>query len=219
MNDRPELDSFDRALLTELRHTAAQRRHEDARRSRVRPLRRRIVAGGVGVAGVAATVLGVSALNPAAAYTVKQTPTGTVVIRIHQLRDSPGLERALARDGITAHVDYRASATTDPSMQPTLTDLHQGDASGTTSSSVTSGGATAGSSCGGLQTMPLSTSLRGHDLLITIPQDSVLHHDNADLKIQTAGSLHDHVAGLNVSFTLNGQNCRVGTISAEAAPH
>ena len=49
-------------------------------------------------------------LRPDAAFAVERHPDGDVVITVMKLADSAGLERALAREGITAEVTYDSDA-------------------------------------------------------------------------------------------------------------
>ena len=98
-----EFDSFDRALLTELRQVAAE-----PAAARVRRTRKRWAYVGTGVAAAAVTAFGLTSLGSPAAYAVDETGDGDIVITIHELDDADGLEQALADHGIEADVDYQS---------------------------------------------------------------------------------------------------------------
>ncbi|HWM74424.1 MAG TPA: hypothetical protein VNQ53_11820 [Nocardioides sp.] len=105
-----ELDSFESALLTELRAHVADRPVPDTvtEPTRSRPHYRRWAAG-LAVAAAAATAFVVgSAGGPATspAYAVAQEADGDVVVTIHRLEDSEGLEAALHEKGIDAEVSF-----------------------------------------------------------------------------------------------------------------
>jgi hypothetical protein len=105
-----ELDSFESALLTELRAHVADRPLPETvpEPTRSRPHYRRWAAG-LAVAAAAATAFVVgSAGGPAVgpAYAVAQEADGDVVVTIHRLEDSEGLEAALHEKGIDAEVSF-----------------------------------------------------------------------------------------------------------------
>lgn len=103
------LDTFEQSLLTELRqHVAARTSHRAA--TRTTPRRRWTVglAGG-GLATAAAVVaisLDVGVARPSAAYAIEPQRNGDVVVTVYHLSDASGLERALAANGVDAHVSY-----------------------------------------------------------------------------------------------------------------
>lgn len=105
----PTLDTFESALLTELRAHVTERVAPGPKR---RPVGRRIaaLAAAAAVAGVAAT--GVVGLGPDAAFAVERSAGGDVVVTVIRLSDADGLERALAQEGVTAEVTYDAAAET-----------------------------------------------------------------------------------------------------------
>ena len=98
------LDTFEQSLLDELR------RHVAARNRPVRATRRTVavVAGGIAAAGATAIAIsvGTSVVGSTAAYAVESQPDGDVVVTVHDLSDASGLERALAANGVDAHVSY-----------------------------------------------------------------------------------------------------------------
>lgn len=104
------LDTFETALLAELRREVAEhpaptpvpRRH---------PRRRLKVAAAAVVAAAAATVAAVGltphgAPTAAPAFAVDANPDGSVGLVIHRLDDADGLEAALAEHGIDATVHF-----------------------------------------------------------------------------------------------------------------
>lgn len=108
-----ELDHFESALLGELRQHVATRPAPTPVPER--PRRGRRVAVGIAAAAAAATAYvvvspGGPAVSPA--YAVDQQSDGDVVVTIHRLEDSDGLEAALRDLGIDADVDYDPGTTT-----------------------------------------------------------------------------------------------------------
>lgn len=103
------LDTFERNLLTELRHHVAARTSVGAVTGS-RPRRRWTVAiAGGGLASTAAAaviVLGLGAASPDAAYAVQSRPDGAVVVTVFDLSDAAGLQGALAAKGVRAEVSY-----------------------------------------------------------------------------------------------------------------
>jgi len=219
----PELDSFDRALIGELRLAVAQRAATPLRRPRRRAS---LTVGGIAAATVAA--FGISAMLPgAAAYAVDRTATGDITITIHHLDDADGLEKALAGYGIEANVDYDASSTNlgpAPSgVSPQA--LPDGESVGLTSAGSASASASAGiegsdapdssSPCGDFADLP-KTAMNGDDYVITIPADSPILNADSVLEITTSGDLADAFAGLQVDYTVNGVKCGFGSVQAGA---
>ncbi len=103
----PSLDHFETALLGELKEHVATR--PAGTPVRERPRRRKRVAVGIAAAAAAATAYvvvspGGPAVSPA--YAVSQEADGDVVVTVHRLEDSEGLERALAEHGIEADVSF-----------------------------------------------------------------------------------------------------------------
>ena len=109
MSNTDQLDTFETALLAELRREVAE--HPAPAQALRRPPRRRlnVVAAGA-VATAAATVLavGLSGGGPTAspAFAVTADPDGSVNIVIHRLADADGLEGALAEHGLDATVHF-----------------------------------------------------------------------------------------------------------------
>jgi hypothetical protein len=104
-----ELDPFEAALLTELReHVAARPATETVV---AEPARHHWGRWATGLAVAAATATAVVIASPGGpgaspAYAVDEDSDGDVVVTIHRLEDSVGLEAALAEHGIDADVSY-----------------------------------------------------------------------------------------------------------------
>ena len=113
---RTPLDSFESALLAELRTHVAERpaRQLEPRRPRGRRVRR--LAVGAVAAGLAASVVGVVGLGghggASPAYAVELDGDGDVVVTVHRLDDAAGLEEALRAKGVDADVSYDPDGTT-----------------------------------------------------------------------------------------------------------
>lgn len=105
---RPTLDTFESALLAELRTHVTERVASGPPR---RPIGRRIAALAA-AAAVAVVATGVVGLRPDAAFAVERQAGGDVVVTVIKLSDADGLERALAKEGVTAEVTYDATAVT-----------------------------------------------------------------------------------------------------------
>jgi len=105
------LDTFESALLTELRqHVAAHPVHETAPAPAPHRRRRGRLAVGLAVAAAAATAFVVASPGgpgTCPAYAVDQDADGDVVVTIHRLEDSAGLEAALRDHGIDAEVSFQ----------------------------------------------------------------------------------------------------------------
>jgi hypothetical protein len=112
---RTTLDSFESALLVELRAEVTKR----ATAGRP-PVRRRMATLAAAAAVTTIAVVGVVTQRPDAAYALDRMADGDIVVTIHELSDSDGLERALAREGVVAEVTYDAT-----SLVPS--DLYSGD--------------------------------------------------------------------------------------------
>lgn len=100
------LDSFEQALLTELRDTA-----ESAASAQISRSRRRMGAGAAAAAAAVAGAFGISSLVSAPAFAVDAQDNGDIVVTINEFSDAEGLEAALADLGITAEVQYGGEAT------------------------------------------------------------------------------------------------------------
>ncbi len=115
MNTHPAhprpLDHFESALLTELREHVATRPAPEVVADPPRRHRRRWAVG-VAVAAAAATAVVIASPGgPGAspAYAVSESADGDVVVTIHRIEDSAGLEAALREHGIDADVSFQPS--------------------------------------------------------------------------------------------------------------
>jgi len=225
MTTRPELDSFENALLGELRSAVGARTAPPVRRHRLPIAAAAVLAGAIAITG------GTTLLRPDAAFAVTEQSDGDIVITLHRLDDTEGLERALASHGITADVNYDApdqqalpaptgeplrvvpdDVTTNPDGSQSLTTDQQG--------TVTAPGdvpADWGQECG-FGSNPLTTEIKGSDYVITIPEGSVLREPGNTLEITSSGNLDDKWAGLMVNYTADGLPCGIGTVEASAVP-
>jgi hypothetical protein len=112
-----DMNSFETALLDELRTIVTERGEQRARHPLAGRLRRpSLIAVPLGVAGAAAAVVvGFGALSGAtAAYAVTTASGGDVVVMINSLSDASGLQSALRADGIDAIVNYDANGPSTP---------------------------------------------------------------------------------------------------------
>ena len=218
-----EFDSFDRALLTELRQVAAE-----PAAARVRRTRKRWAYVGTGVAAAAVTAFGLTSLGSPAAYAVDETGDGDIVITIHELDDADGLEQALADHGIEADVDYQSDGlgsgiAIEAPDGPDGGGGRQGEVfkghaeaeleEGAEVDQAIPGELPANDPCGGFDNMPFTTDLTSDDYVITIPADSVLRETDATLRITTSGDVADQVAGLQVAYSIGDVDCGFGTAS------
>ena len=119
MTNRAPLDTFETALLGELREHVADRRTTSTAPT---SWRRRLVA----LAAVAATAVAGFALRPDPAFAV-DAKDGDIVVTISSLEDADGLEQALADKGVTADVDYESEVQPPPED---LTDQEERDSKG-----------------------------------------------------------------------------------------
>lgn len=108
------LDSFETALLAELRTVVAERATDKVAappptQTRLRKLRRHYVAASfaVAAAAVAAVVL-VSGPSSSPAYAVTEDNDGEVHVQVDRIDDDAGLERELREHGVAADVTYLA---------------------------------------------------------------------------------------------------------------
>jgi hypothetical protein len=224
-HDNTDLDTFDRALLTELRQVAAEVAPMPARRTR-----KGWAYAGSGVAAAAVAAFGLSTLGSPAAYAVDEQRDGDIVITIHELDDADGLERALAEHGIEAEVDYDSEGIGGVTIEG-APDLPEGTGEvgadviqrraeqlpdgerGTDEkySHAIPGELPADHPCGGLEDLPFETALGSDDYVITIPSDSVIHESDVVLKITTSGAIADKVAGIQVAYSIGDVDCAFGS--------
>lgn len=96
-----ELDSFETALLNQLRDEVATRQPR-----RARPGRRLAALGVAAAAAAIAGVLIVPGLGTAPAFSVQEGNAGEIRVEINAPEDAAGLERALEEHGIAADITY-----------------------------------------------------------------------------------------------------------------
>jgi len=101
------LDTFETALLDELREYVAHRPADPASPGPRRSRRRRLAYAGLAAAAVAGiTVAVLPGTGPAPAYAVTEGNGGAVHVRVDRIEDAAGLEQALADHGVAADVIY-----------------------------------------------------------------------------------------------------------------
>lgn len=108
MTTRAPLDSFESALLSELRDVVTERSATRSQPRRRRPVLVAAAAATAVAASLSAVVFGfgVGGTATASAYSVKTQSDGDVVVTIHRLEDAEGLERALRQHGLNVDVNY-----------------------------------------------------------------------------------------------------------------
>lgn len=223
--DRTDFDSFDRALLTELRQVAAEGATAPARRTR-----KRWALSAAGLAAAGATAVGFATLGSSSAYAVDETESGDIVITIRELDDASGLEDALADHGIEAEVDYNADGFASepeidgselPDGAETGGNVIKGESEiekGAEVDQAVPGEPPANDPCGRFDNMPFTTALNSDDYVITIPADSVLRESDTVLRITTSGDVDARAAGLEVAYSVGDVDCGFGTASAGVIP-
>lgn len=97
-----QLDSFETALLHELRDHVSGRPARPSSRTRTR------VLTGVGIAAATATAMVVLVPGPGVqpAYSVQEGNSGEIQVRVNRLEDAAGLERAIEAYGVAADITY-----------------------------------------------------------------------------------------------------------------
>lgn len=221
MNISPQrpLDSFEAALLTELRETVSQRAAAPAKR------RTRSVAA-VAVAGIAAlaTGIGLTSMGGSPAFAVETAADGEIIVRIHELTDAAGLEQALADQGVTAKVQYGGEAgntinvdqdgNVTAAEEPPGRDMPEGgkmvtrlDGDGKPSTDAQHGPPDE-NPCGDPAALPVAVALDGADYVITIDGDSQVAKEIIAITAFSRGEGADIV----VSFApAAGSMCTLGT--------
>jgi hypothetical protein len=214
------MNSFETALLSELRTIVTERSEQRPRHPLASHLRRPgLIAVPLGVAGAAAAaVVGVGALSGAtAAYAVTTAASGDVVVTINSLSDASGLQSALRADGIDAIVNYDAGGSSTPPI-PAGSGAVEGGSSASgrapagtgpapviSQSSHQSSGSASGSSGTGSSTstgdparLEIHLSGNGPDTIM-IPAADV--HNGYVLHITTSGSPASGLAALQFDWT------------------
>jgi hypothetical protein len=209
----PELDSFERELLAELRSVVFRRNAGTAGpASQARRRRRMRLAAATGSAVVAALAGGSLLAGGSPAFAVEPGPSGAVVIRIHEFKDASALESALAEQGVEAAVDYSghgSSLTVDEqgNVSPDGPDLPADgsltpsdpvpmDATFTDDASSGCGLTTAGES-------PITLERDGEDYLVTLAGPTVT--SGSALKLSTATGPHGDT--IVATYQFGGARC------------
>ncbi len=223
MTTRAPLDSFESALLSELRDVVAERSATQPRRRK--PLLVAVAAAATVAASVGAVVFGLGPGGPApasAAYSVSTQADGDVVVKIRRLDDAEGLERALAEHGITAKLSYGGETDAciqfpaddeegpcsvrdaqDPGSGPELNT--EPDRSGPSVEALPADPGDADvDPCGFGENAPSTLRRVDDGWTLTIPADSPLH-DGVDLHIITQGGTTD--AMLSTFFSKGDTGC------------
>jgi hypothetical protein len=231
------LDSFESALLLELRQHVAE--HPAPEPGPARRPRRRLRLAAVGATGIAASVVAVFGLGSGGgspAYAVDQDSNGDVIVTVHRLDDAAGLEAALRAKGIDADVSYDADSSAGqftvrvpdgadgqtPRGEGGLTKPAEGDgpshvdAGGAPESGAgpsTSGPAAIEDECGPVDPPPATLAHDGGDWVLTIPAGSALHDRHVDIGTDASGALAVQYAGKTA-----GSSCGVMSFGSPGTP-
>jgi hypothetical protein len=236
MNTSSRLDTFESALLTELRREVAEHPAPLAAPVDARRARRRLRLAAVGAAGIAASVVAVFGLGGSGgspAYAVEENADGDVIVTVHRLDDASGLEKALAAKGIDADVSYDAdgfgptfgigpdgepAGGAGPATGADPTGGEQGhveiqgeDGRGHTESGPQA--AQPGDDPCGLGGDPATLTQQGSDWVLTIPADSPLQDRHVEIGTDSTGALSVAYAGDDPNSM-----CGMVTINRGAAP-
>ncbi len=214
------LTPFETALLNELRDNVAARA--------TAPRRRRRSVAAIGAAGIAAlaTGIGLTTMGGSPAFAVETASDGDIVVRIHELTDADGLEKALAEQGVTADVAYGGGAgntvTLDGSGKVTVGDAPEArdlPDDGTVVTRQDAGGSASATPqdepptidpCGNTAELPVAVARDGDDHVITIDGDSTLAKESLSITTLSRGEDADIV----VTFAPeDGLMCAIGTSS------
>jgi hypothetical protein len=235
MNGPSSLDTFETALLGELRREVTEHPAAAAPAARVPRPRGRLRLGAAGAAGIAASVVAVFGLGGTGgspAYAVAENSAGDVTVTVHRLDDAAGLEKALRAKGIDADVSYDADSSDSTAMlgsvgpggavPPDGAQTHtdeQGSGSGSFTQrqgekgpSLSGPGSSPGGAddpCGPLDPAPARLSHPGDDWVLSIPAGSPLQDRHVVIGTGADGSLSVTFAG-----SVPGSYC--GLMSREA---
>lgn len=190
MNVEEPLDSFETALLADLRANVAQQPTR-ARRPRWRRRAAALIASGTAVVAVLTF-----ALWPQAAFAVDREPDGDVAVRIRSLDDAEGLESALAKEGVEAEVTYDADAPAPPDGDFELEEQYGDEAPGTNEQHEGSDEGDA-PRAGCLSTVRVAMS--DDEVTFRLSADAV--DSEATLYITTAGGAEDDWSSLAVRWS------------------
>jgi hypothetical protein len=147
------LDTFEGALLHELRDVVADRR------TRTRPARRPLLLGGAGVAAAAAvaTFVSVGPVGPGAqpAFAISNDAHGDTVVVIHRTDQLPAVEKALRARGINVLLTVSGGPLV-PLVHPLPT-------------------ACDGKVSTGVGRLAVKLARQGNDYVLTISRDNFIH--------------------------------------------
>jgi len=236
MNTSSRLDTFESALLTELRREVAEHPGPVAAPAVARRPGRRLRLAAVGTAGIAAsvvTVFGLGSGGGSPAYAVEKTSAGDVIVTVHRLDDADGLEKALRAKGIDADVSYDAdgygptfgigpdgepvggvgpAAGADPGGgEQGQVEIQGEDGPGHTESGPRA--AQPGDDPCGLGGDPATLTQQGSDWVLTIPADSPLQDRHVEIGTDSTGALSVAYAGDEPNSM-----CGMVTVNRGAAP-
>jgi hypothetical protein len=211
-----QLDTFETALLAELRREVAEHPAPGPSSAPLPPParrpRRRLRLAAVGATAAAASVvavLGLGGPGGSPAYAVETNADGDVIVTVHRLDDAGGLERALRAEGIDADVSYEAEgfgptveldADGEPPAPGEGGPEDHIEARGITGPGHTEvGPKTARPADGddpcGLGGEPATLTQQGSDWVLTIPADSPLQDRRVEIGTDSTGALSVAYAG------------------------
>lgn len=211
-----DLDTFESALLTELRAHVEARPAPITVGHQSAPTRRhyRRWAGGLAVAAATATAFVVASPGGPAtspAYAVEDGTGGDVVVTIHRLEDSAGLEHALQEKGIDADVSFDPGSTPGgtsfivpggsvgqpPPIEDSAAEVgaEEVDSTVTQTEEPADGSETGLSECGLEGGEPATLAQEGDDWVLTIPGDSILQDRAVSITTGADGNLGVTYAG------------------------
>ncbi len=235
-NTSTQLDTFETALLAELRREVAE--HPAPAPSPAAPTRRprrRLRLAAVGATAAAASVvalLGLGGPGGVPAYAVEKNSAGDVIVTVHRLDDADGLERALRARGIDADVSYDAEGfgptiEMGPDGEPLPGDQvppapGQGsvedhvEVHGVTGPGHTEPGPTVtppaeGDDPCGLGGDPATLTRQGSDWVLTIPADSPVQDRHVEIGTDSTGAL-------SVAYAGDEPNSMCGVVTVTRAP-
>jgi len=215
MNSSTQLDSFETALLAELRREVAEHPAPPVRRPRRRLRLAAVAATGIAASVVAVFGLGSSGGSPA--YAVEKNSSGDVIVTVHRLDDADGLEKALRAKGIDADVSYDADGfgptvgmgpdgSLEGGVGPAPGRVAEGndeghvEIQGRTGPGHSESGPQAARPDGGddpcgLGRDPATLTQQGSDWVLTIPADSPLQDRHVEIGTDSSGALSVAYAG------------------------
>jgi hypothetical protein len=221
-----QLDTFETALLAELRREVQEHPAPTPAPTAGRPPRRRLkvlVAGAVATAAAAVAAVGLTGGGPTAspAFAVTASPNGSVRLAVYRLDDGADLEAALAGHGIDATVHF--VSTKGGERPPLVADgpvAHDppgpenscgvGDIGPGPAVLSLDGGA---GGFGANRPKPGDDLGVGHGYTLTFPADSVLFDRSVTIYIKGPGSMV-----LIYPSSQPGTFCRFGEMTLEPGP-